>query len=104
MLDDEPLMDDMSSKNFNEGIGCHVSSALVQTLLLSRDMVELQGLRKNEIFLNTKRYLGIVWCQPLVDVFLFKTHNYHAYILVLFVMVLIPFPFFFCFLGYSKYF
>ena len=62
MLDDEPLMDDMSIKNFNEGIGCHVSSALVQTLLLSRDMVELQGLRKNEVFLNTKRYLGRVWC------------------------------------------
>ena len=35
-----------------------------------------------------------------MDVFLFKIHNYHAYILVLFVMVLIPL----FFLGYSKYF
>ena len=39
-----------------------VDSALEQTLLLSRDMVELRGLRKNEVFLNTKRYLGMVWC------------------------------------------
>ena len=55
-------MDDMSIRDFNEGIGCHVALALEQTLLLSRDMVELQGLRKNEVFLNTKRYLGRVWC------------------------------------------
>ena len=62
MLGGEPLMDDALIRDFNGGIGCHVASALEQTLLLPRDMVELRGLRKNEVFLNTKRYLGMVWC------------------------------------------
>ena len=61
MLDGERLMDDTSIRDFNGGIGCHVISALEQTLLLPRNMSELRGLRKNEIFLNTKRYLGMVW-------------------------------------------
>ena len=60
MLGGEPLMDDASIKDFNGGIGCHVASALEQTLLLPKDMVELRGLRKNEVFLNAKRYLGMV--------------------------------------------
>ena len=59
MLGGEPLMDDALMKDFNGGIGCHVSSALEQTLLLPKDMVELRGLKKNEVFLNAKRYLGI---------------------------------------------
>ena len=107
MLGGEPLMDDASIKDFNGGIGCHVALALEQTLLLPRDMVELRGLRKNEVFLNTKRYLGMVWCLLLVVVFLFKTHNCHAYIYIyiyvyfLFVLVLIPPP---LLLGYPKYF
>ena len=62
MVGGEPLMDDASIRDFNGGIGCHVASALEQTLLLPRDMVELRGLRKSEVFLNTKRYLGMVWC------------------------------------------
>ena len=62
MLGGEPLMDDALIRDFNGGIGCHVALALEQTLLLPRDMVELRGLRKNEVFLNTKRYLGMVWC------------------------------------------
>ena len=41
MLGGEPLMDDASIRDFNEGIRCHVASALEQTLLLPRDMVEL---------------------------------------------------------------
>ena len=60
MLGGEPLMDDALIRDFNGGIGCYVASALEQTLLLPRDMVELRGLRKNEVFLNTKRYLGMV--------------------------------------------
>ena len=62
MLGGEPLMDDALIRDFNGGIGCHVALALEQTLLLPRDMVELRGLRKNEVFLNTKRYLVMVWC------------------------------------------
>ena len=60
MLGGEPLMDDASIRDFNGGIGCHVASALEQTLLLPKDMVELRGLKKNEVFLNAKRYLGMV--------------------------------------------
>ena len=62
MLGSEPLMDDTSIRDFNGGIGCHVASALEKTLLLPRDMLDLQGLRKNKVFLNTKRYMGMVWC------------------------------------------
>ena len=60
MLGGEPLMDDASIRDFNGGIGCHVALGLEQTLLLPKDMVELRGLRKNEVFLNAKRYLGMV--------------------------------------------
>ena len=41
MLGGEPLMDDTSIRDFNGGIGCHVASALEQTLLLPRDMLKL---------------------------------------------------------------
>ena len=60
MLGGEPLIDDASIRDFNGGIGCHVALALEQTLLLPKDMVELRDLRKNEVFLNAKRYLGMV--------------------------------------------
>ena len=53
-------MDNALIRDFNGGIGCHVDSTLEQTLLLPKDRVELQGLRKNEVFLNAKRYLGMV--------------------------------------------
>ena len=106
MLGGEPLMDDTSIRDFNRGIGCHVASTLELTLLLPRDMLELRGLRKNEVFLNTKRYLGMVWCYLPIIVFLCKTYNCHAYIDVyfLFVLVLIHFFFSFFFLGHPKYF
>ena len=106
MLGGEPLMDDTSIRDFNRGIGCHVASTLELTLLLTRDMLELRGLRKNEVFLNTKRYLGMVWCYLPIIVFLCKTYNCHAYIDVyfLFVLVLIHFFFSFFFLGHPKYF
>ena len=60
MLGGEPLMDDASTRDFNGGIGCHVASALEQTLLLPKDMVELRGFRRNEVFLHTKSFLGMV--------------------------------------------
>ena len=60
MLGGEPLMDDASIRDFNGGIGCHVASTLEETLLLPRDMVELRGFRKSEVFLHTKRFLGKV--------------------------------------------
>ena len=60
MLNGEPLKDDTSLRDFNGGIGCHVASALEEALLLSKDMAELRNIRKNEVFLNAKRYLGMV--------------------------------------------
>ena len=54
MLGGEPLMDDASIRDFNGGIGCHVASALEETLLLPKDMVELRGFRRSEVFLHTK--------------------------------------------------
>ena len=60
MLGGEPLMDDASIKEFNGGIGCHVASAQGQTLLLPKDMVELRGFRRSEVFLHTKRFLSMI--------------------------------------------
>ena len=73
MLGGEPLMDDASIRDFNGGIGCHIASALEQTLLLSKDMVELRGFRRSEVFLHTKMFLGMV-CpySPLLFFFFFN--------------------------------
>ena len=60
MLNGEPLRDDVSLRDFNGGIGCHVASALEETLLLPKDMTELRNIKKNEVFLNCKRYLDMV--------------------------------------------
>ena len=60
MLHGEPLREDASLRNFNGGIGCQVASALGEALLLPTDMAELRSIRKNEVFLNLKRYLGMV--------------------------------------------
>ena len=64
MLDGEPLTDDASIRDYNGGIGCHVASILEETLLLPKDMVELRGLRRNEVFLLAKRLLGMVCIFP----------------------------------------
>ena len=60
MLGGEPLRDDASLRDFNGGIGCHVALAMDEALLLPKDMSELRNIKKNEVFLNCKRYLGMV--------------------------------------------
>ena len=60
MLGGEPLREDASLRDFNGGIGCHVASAVEEPLLLPKDMSKLRNIRKNEVFLNCKRYLGMV--------------------------------------------
>ena len=83
MLNGEPLRDDASLRDFNGGIGCYVALALEGALssslrgfnggigcydalalegalLLPNDMAELRNIRKNEVFLNIKIYLGMV--------------------------------------------
>ena len=51
MFRGEPMTDDASIRDYNGGISYHVASVLEETLLLPKDMVELRGLRKNEVFL-----------------------------------------------------
>ena len=64
-------MDDALIRDFNGGIGCHVAS-LEQTLLLPKDMMELRGFRRSEVFLHTKRLLGMVCTySPLLFSFFF---------------------------------
>lgn len=82
MLGGEPLTDDASIRDYNGDIGCQVASVLEETLLLPKDMVELRGLRRNEVFLQAKRCLGMVW---IVIIILF--------IIIIFLFFLTP-PFF----------
>ena len=65
MLNGEPLRDNASIKDFHGGDGCHVASALEEALLLPNDMAELWSIRMHEVFLNLKRYLGMVCTHPL---------------------------------------
>ena len=73
MLGGEPLMDDASIRDFNGGIGCHVASTLEQTLLFPKDMVKLRGFRRSEVFLHTKRFLGMVCTYFSTVFYLFDT-------------------------------
>ena len=54
------MRDDASLRDFNGGIRCHVALAVEKALLLPQDMTELRGMRKNEVFLHCKIYLGMV--------------------------------------------
>ena len=60
MLNGEPLRDNASIRDFHGGDGCHVASALEAALLLPNDMAELRSIKRHEVFLNLKRYLGMV--------------------------------------------
>ena len=73
MLGGEPLTDDASIRDYNGGIGCHVASVLEETLLLSKDMVELRRPRRNEVFLQTKRFLG------MVSIYLFTVFSFFSF-------------------------
>ena len=59
-------MDSTSLSDFRGGEGIYVADALERSLLLPTDMVELGGLRRQEVFLGIKRYLGIVRLSILV--------------------------------------
>ena len=72
MLGGEPLMDDALIRDFNGGIGCHIASALEKALLLPKDMVELRSFRRSEVFLHTKRFLGMVCANSSLLFFFFS--------------------------------
>ena len=59
-------MDDASLRDFQGGEGTYVADALERTSLVLADMEKLKGLRRQEIFLNIKRYLGMVRILTLV--------------------------------------
>ena len=53
-------MEDASMRSFRDGEGAYVADALERTLLLPTDMNELKNMRMQKVFLNMKRYLGMV--------------------------------------------
>ena len=53
-------MDNISLRDFNKGEGTYVANALERSLLLPVDMEDSKNLRRQELFLNMKRYLGMV--------------------------------------------
>ena len=53
-------MEDASLRDFNKGEGIYVADALERSLLLPIDMADLKNLRRQELFLSMKRYLGMV--------------------------------------------
>ena len=60
MLLGEPLMDNAFLRDFNKGEGTYVADALERSLLLPVNMKDLKNLRRQELFLIMKRYLGMV--------------------------------------------
>ena len=86
-------MDDALIRDFNGSIGCHVASAQEQTLLLPKDMVKLRGFRRSEVFLHTKRFLGMAYTY-------FPLLFFSFFFFFLFDIILIPC---FSFQGFIKY-
>ena len=64
-------MDNASLRDFRGGKGIYVADALERSLLLPTDMVELGNLRRQEVFLSIKRYLGMVRLPTLVTPVIF---------------------------------
>ena len=91
----EPLTDDASIRDYNGGIGCQVASALEETLLLPKDMVELRGLRRNKVFLHAKRCLGMVCIATLLLLILFLL--LYFFFLIFYFFIFKPPSFFFFF-------
>ena len=60
MLHGGPLLETASLRDLGDGEGGYVADALGRTMLLPNDMDELKKMRRQEVFLSTKRYLGMV--------------------------------------------
>ena len=60
MLHGGPLLETTSMRDLGDGEGGYVADALGRTMLLPTDMDELKKMRMQEVFLSTKRYLGMV--------------------------------------------
>ena len=57
-------MDNAFLRDFRGGEGAYVVDALERSLLLLADMAEIGTLRRQDVFLSIKRYLGMV--RPLM--------------------------------------
>ena len=72
-------MDNASLMDFQGGEGAYVANALDKSQLLPADIAELGNLRRQEVFLSIKRYLGMVrlltLVAPLIFVLWFPTHH-----------------------------
>jgi len=66
-------MNNASLRDFRGGEGIYVADALERTLLLPTDMTELGNLRRQEVFLSIKRYLGMVRLLTLVTPLIFAS-------------------------------
>ena len=64
-------MDNASLRDFRRGKGTYVANALESSLLLPTDMAELGNLRRQEVFLSIKRYMGMVRLLTLVALLIF---------------------------------
>ena len=64
-------MDNASRRDFQKGEGTYVADALERSLLLPTDMTELKNLRRHEVFLSIKRYLGMVRLSTFVTLLAF---------------------------------
>ena len=64
-------MDNASLRDFRGGEGTYVADALERSLLLPVNMVELGNLRRQEVFLSIKRYLGMVRLLTFVTLLIF---------------------------------
>lgn len=64
-------MDNASLRDFQMGENTYVADALERSLLLPTDMAELGNLRRQEVFLSMKRYLGMVRLLTFVTLLVF---------------------------------
>ena len=60
MLHGGPLLETASMRDLGDGEGGYVADALGRTMLLPTDVDGLKKMRMQEVFLSTKRYLGMV--------------------------------------------
>ena len=60
MLHGGPLLETASMRDLGDGEGGYVADALGRTMLLPTDMDGLKKMRMQEVFLSTKRHLGMV--------------------------------------------
>ena len=81
MLNGKPLRDNASIRDFHGGDGCHVALTLEETLLLPSDMAELRSIRRHKVFLNLKRYLGMV-CTPFSLLFFFFFGCFYIFMVI----------------------